>query len=91
MIKLFKSDIYRIGDTVYENDEGNCEFVFYEECKDYEAQYILLRSILLLFGEQMRIVSVEEYVDDKDVTIALITNLPWESFVKAGQEDTEEE
>ena len=88
MIKLLKSDIYRIGDTVCENDEGNCEFVFYEECKDYEAQYILLRSILLLFGEQMRIVSVEEYVDEEvGVTIALITNLPWETFVKIGEEE----
>ena len=88
MIKLLKSDIYRIGDTVNKNDEGNCEFVFYDDCNVYEVGYILLRSILLLFGEHMRIVSVEEYVDEEvGVTIALITNLPWETFVKIGEEE----
>ncbi len=91
-IKLLKSDIHRIGDTVYQNDKGNCVFVFDGNLDAFGIQYIILRSLLLLFGDDYRIVSEDEYWDEKDqVSIYLFTNLPWELFVKAGQEDTEEE
>lgn len=88
MIKLFKSDIYRIGGAVYPNDDRNCVFVFYDDCAAYGVEYIILRNLLLLFGEQMRIVSEDEYVDENEgLSIHLSTNLPWETFMKIEEEE----
>lgn len=88
MIKLKKSDLHRIGGAVYQNDDGNCVFVFYDDCNDYGVEYIILRNLLLLFGEQMRIVSEDEYIDENEgLSILLTTNLPWGTFLKIEEEE----
>lgn len=85
-LELFKSDIHRIGGAAFHNDEGNCVIVFYEDDVAYQIEYIVLRNILKLFGQQYRITSEDEYIDEKEgLVIHLTTNLPWEMYC----EDTE--
>jgi len=82
-MKLLKSDIRSIGDTVYQ-EEGNCVFVFDGNLDAFGIKYIFLRNLLQLFGNEYVIVSEEEYWDDKDqVSIYLFTNLPWEIYETA--------
>ena len=77
-----KSDIRFIGDSVCPNDNGNCVFVFYGDHDAYGIEYIFLRNILKLFGQQYRITSEDEYFDEKEgLVIHLTTNLPWEMFM----------
>ena len=89
-LKLLKSDIHSIADTVYQED-GNCVFVFDGDLDAFGLKRIFLRNLLQLFGEEYVIVSEDEYWDDKDqVSIYLFTNLPWEMFenaTKANDED----
>ncbi len=81
-LELLKSDIHRIGGTIYQNDEGNCVFVFSEDDVAYQIEYIFLRNILKLFGQQYRITTEDEYIDEKEgLVIQLTTNLPWEMFM----------
>lgn len=81
-LELIKSDIHRIGGAAYHNDEGNCVIVFYEDDVAYQIEYIFLRNILKLFGQQYRITSEDEYFDEKEgLVIHLTTNLPWEIFM----------
>ena len=80
--ELLKSDIHRIGGSAYHNDEGNCVIVFYEDDVAYQVEYIFLRSILRLFGQQYRILSEDEYVDERgELSIHLTTNLPWDIYM----------
>ena len=80
--ELIKSDIHRIGGAAYHNDEGNCVIVFYEDDVAYQIEYIFLRNILKLFGDQYRITSEDEYVDEKEgLSIHLTTNLPWDIYM----------
>lgn len=89
-LKLLKSDIHSIADTIYQED-GNCVFVFDGDLDAFGLKRIFLRNLLQLFGEEYVIVSEDEYWDDKDqVSIYLFTNLPWEMFesaTKANDED----
>ena len=89
-LKLLKSDIHSIADTVYQED-GNCVFVFDGDLDAFGLKRIFLRNLLQLFGKEYVIVSEDEYWDDKDqVSIYLFTNLPWEMFenaTKANDED----
>jgi hypothetical protein len=56
--------------------------VFYEDDVAYQIEYIFLRNILKLFGQQYRIVSEDEYFDEKEgLVIHLTTNLPWEMYM----------
>jgi hypothetical protein len=81
--ELIKSDILRIGGTTYQNDEGNCVFVFYEDDVAYGVEHIILRNLLPLFGEQYRITSEDEYVEEGDeLVIHLTTNLPWKEYME---------
>ena len=81
-LELFKSDIVRIGGAAYHNDEDNCVIVFYEDDVAYQIEYIFLRNILKLFGQQYRITSEDEYIDEKEgLVIHLTTNLPWEIYM----------
>ena len=80
-LELLKSDICFIGGTAYHNDEGNCVFVFYGDDDAYGIEYIFLRNLLKLFGDQYGIISEDEYINDRDeVSIYLTTNLPWEMY-----------
>lgn len=89
-LKLLKSDIHSIADTIYQED-GNCVFVFDGDLDAFGLKRIFLRNLLQLFGKEYVIVSEDEYWDDKDqVSIYLFTNLPWEMFenaTKANDED----
>ena len=91
-LELIKSDIHRIGGAIFHNDEGNCVFVFYEDDVAYQIEYILLRNILKLFGQQYRITAEDEYIDEKEVSsIHLTTNLPWEMYMAENiQRNTED-
>ena len=81
-LKLIKSDIYRIGGATYHNDDGNCVFVFYGDDVAYGIERIFLRNLLKLFGEQYKVVSVDEYIDEKDeISTYVTTNLPWEMYM----------
>lgn len=81
-LKVIKSDIHRIGGATYHNDDGNCVFVFYGDDDAYGIERIFLRNLLKLFGEQYKVVSEEEYVNDKfEPTIYVTTNLPWEMYM----------
>ena len=82
-LELIKSDIHRIGGATYQDDEGNCVFVFYEDDVAYQIEYIFLRNLLKLFGEQYRITSEDEYVEEGDeLVIHLTTNLPWKEYLE---------
>ena len=91
-LKLVKSDIHSIADTVYQ-EEGNCVFVFDGDLDAFGIKYIFLRNLLQLCGEEYVIVSEDEYWDDKNqVSIYLFTNLPWDVYMnatKANDEDYE--
>lgn len=82
-LELIKSDIYRIGGTTFQNDEGNCVFVFDGDDDAYQIEYIVLRNLLQLFGPQYRITSEDEYIDEtEELSTHLTTNLPWEEYMK---------
>lgn len=86
-LELIKSDILRIGGAAYHNDEGNCVFVFYEDDDAYGIEYIFLRNLLQLFGQQYRIISEDEYIDEEEgLVIHLTTNLPWKEYMKAREQ-----
>ena len=81
-LQLLKSDIHCIGDTIYPNDEGNCVFVFDGDLDAFGIKRIFLRNILKLFGEQYRVISEDEYVDEGEgLSIHLTTNLPWDIYM----------
>ena len=90
-LQLLKSDIHCIGDTIYPNDEGNCVFVFDGDLDAFGIKRIFLRNLLPMFGEQYRIISEVEYVNDKlDFSIYLTTNLPWKEYCEDAQNRREE-
>ena len=81
-LQLLKSDIHCIGDTIYPNDEGNCVFVFDGNLDAFGIKRIFLRNLLPMFGEQYRIISEDEYVDEREgLSIHLTTNLPWDIYM----------
>ena len=85
--ELLKSDIHRIGGATFKNEDGNCVFVFYEDDVAYQIEYIFLRNILKLFGQQYRITSEDEYVDaNEGLSIHLTTNLPWKEYLKESEQ-----
>lgn len=88
-LKLLKSDIHSIADTIYQED-GNCVFVFDGDLDAFGLKRIFLRNLLQLFGEEYVIVSEDEYWDDKDqVSIYLFTNLPWEMYMNPTDDNEE--
>ena len=90
-LQLLKSDIHCIGDTIYPNDEGNCVFVFDGDLDAFGIKRIFLRNLLPMFGEQYRIISEDEYVNDKfEFSIYLTTNLPWKEYCEDAEKRREE-
>ena len=80
--ELLKSDIHRIGGATFKNEDGNCVFVFYEDDVAYQIEYIFLRNILKLFGQQYRITSEDKYYDERGKIVTyLTTNLPWAMYM----------
>jgi len=76
-MKLYKEDILCIGDYPEENTDGNLDLMsFYFFTNSDE---ILLREILLKFGNDYRIVEVICYED----VLCLRTNLPYNLYNQA--------
>ena len=81
-INVKKEDVGMIGHTVFEV-EGNTAFVC--EPSTSRIEEILLRNILELFGEDIRIIDTEEQWNrdfpHKIVGVVFITNLPYETYL----------
>lgn len=77
-LKLCKKDILRIGHTLF-NDEGYLSIVAGTATAGVES--ILLRNILLCFGDGFIITDEEDYeCEDGDIGILFRTSLPYEMF-----------
>lgn len=80
-LELEPDDLLYIGDSTYQNDDGNCVFVFYDA---FVISRIILRNLLKMMGAQYRILDEEEYADEpKGFIIHIITNLPWDVYMNA--------
>ena len=90
-LELIKADIHRIGGATYQNDEGNCVFVFDGDDDAYGVERIFLRNLLKLFGEQYGVISEDEYIDENnEISIHVTTNLPWVEYMKEREQKTED-
>lgn len=78
---LYKEDLKDIGHTAYKGENGN--LVIDSDGKYHGVEHILLRNILLLFGDY-KIVAEDEVVinEDGDCDWEFITNLPWDKYEK---------
>lgn len=80
-VTVEKRDIYKMGHTLY-NDEGHVSIICNGDLS--QISEILLRSILKCFGEDFKIVSVEDSYHpnntDLPTEIKFITNLPYEQI-----------
>ena len=80
-ISVNKNDIIRVGHTAYE-ENGNTVFVC--DIKTANVEEILLRNILLCFGDYEIVETEDVYpnvLDDSEVVIEFTTDLPWEAFL----------
>ena len=81
-VYVTKDDIKLIGGTTFKNDEGNACFICDSETSNIET--IFLRSILMCFGDEYKIVSREDFYwglgDDEMASILITTNLPFELY-----------
>lgn len=75
-MKLYKEDILCIGDYP-ENTDGRLDLMAFFPCVNSDE--ILLREILLKFGDDYRIVEVICYED----VICFRTNLPYNAYNQA--------
>ena len=77
-MNLYKKDIERIGGTIYEENGFTC-FICNVQTASIES--LLLREILLLFGNY-RITSEEDFMwDNGTIDIEMKTNLPYEIYI----------
>ena len=84
---LKKSDIGRIGHTVYPDKEnGNAIFCFDEDCG---IGSILLRNLLPLFDPSYRIIDDALIINDEtnEVTCEIITNMPFSELLDMDESD----
>ena len=84
---LKKSDIERIGHTVYSDEHsGNAVFCFDGDCG---IGSIFLRNILPLFDPSYKIMDDALIIDDKtnEVTCELITNMPFSELLDINDSD----
>ena len=83
-LKLHKDDIFKVGDTIFQDKDGNTSFVIAAD-SSYHLHTILLRHVLTLYGKRYRIIKEEDFGTDgkKEVTsMKITTNLPYK-VVKA--------
>lgn len=84
---LKKSDIKRIGHTVYpEKETGNAVFCFDGDCG---IGSIFLRNLLPLFDPSYRIIDDALIINDEtnEVTCELITNMPFSILLDMKKSD----
>lgn len=76
---LYKEDLEDLGHTGYPNENGN--LVIVSDGTYLGIERIMLRNILLLFGDY-EIVAEDEVMinDDGDCNWEFITNLPWSKY-----------
>ena len=75
-MKLFKEDLNKIGHTMYGGMDGKFLHILCN-VETSNIEEILLRNILLLFGDY-KITHIEECeMTDGHIDIEFATNLPW--------------
>ena len=76
-MKLYKKDIKAIGHTNYGDHNDNTVF----ECSPstYRLEEILLREMLLLFGDYKILSSLDDATCEN---IQIITDLPWSKYME---------
>lgn len=83
-IQVEKKDIKKIGNTAF-NEDGFLAIVCDGDTSNIEE--ILLRSILMCFGDDYKVIKTEDYRWENDegevvYEILYVTNLPYELFEK---------
>lgn len=84
---LKKSDIERIGNTVYSDEQsGNAVFCFDGDCG---IGSIFLRNLLPLFDPSYKIIDKALIINDEtnEVTCELITNMPFSILLDMTESD----
>ena len=79
-IEVTKEDIKKIGYACY-NEGGFLAIVCHDDTTEIEE--ILLRSILMCFGDEYKVIDVKDYVlneVDEVYDGMIITNLPYEIY-----------
>ena len=75
--KLYKEDLFNICETFAGKEGENVKVAFNTD--GYGIGMIFLRNILLLFGEQYKVVGTQDKEwEDGEPFILVETNLPWE-------------
>lgn len=78
-MNLQKQDLHKIGHTITPTKEGGTSFICSPDTCRIES--ILLREILLLFGDY-KIISEDDFIWDNGVCDwEIITNLPYEIYM----------
>ena len=74
-IEVEKSDLTKIGSTLYEED-GNTHIICDVQTANIEE--ILLRNVLRCFGQDYKILNAEDFEwENGDIGILFKTNLPF--------------
>ena len=79
LLEVQADDIERIGGTTFGGDDGFTHILC--DLSTANIEEILLRSILKCFGEEYRIMSIDDWTwENGDEQIEFTTNLPWEAY-----------
>lgn len=80
-MKLYKSDLGKIGHTAYSPDEYDNFLVVVCDGRTANIEEILLRNILLLWGDYEITDTFEsEGVNEECCDVEFVTNLPWKEY-----------
>lgn len=75
---LHKQDLKNIGHTAYKGDDGNLVIVSFGDYLGIER--ILIRNILLQFGDYTITDEGDKCYDDGYCDYEFVTNLPWDKY-----------
>lgn len=81
-IEVFKSDIKKIGNTVYESDDNQTCIIC--DVKTSNIEGILLREILSLYGYKIT-ETRDKFIGGDDMKVCdieFVTDMPWDEFNK---------
>lgn len=81
-MKLFKSDIGKIGYAHFERD-GFLHIL--TDSKACGVEEIILRNILPFFGKKIKITEVKDFFNGRLCDVEFVTNLPFCEYEKATQ------
>lgn len=77
-MNLYKTDLKKIGGTCSKNEQNN--LIIISDIVLSNIEEILLREILLLFGDYRILESNDFKWDNGDICIEFVTNLPYEIY-----------